>query len=214
LETCYRLGISAVTVYAFSIENFKRSKEEVAALMRLQQEFLTSISAPNGVCERYNVAVRIVGRTDLLEPDFLRTIEKVCSPRKDAQKILNFCLAYTSRDEITSTIRKLVAEQVAGSENGVASGSRHITVAAISDALLTAGSPPLDILVRTSGVRRLSDFMLWQCHNSTMFEVVDTYWPDFGIRDLFPIILKWQEDCKRRTAGQVNGQPGQNCCNE
>jgi ditrans,polycis-polyprenyl diphosphate synthase len=107
-----------------------------------------------------------------------------------ARAILNLCMPYTAWDEITSAVQAAVRKNI---ENGPDS-EYLITEKEIESQLFTTvgGSPPLDILIRTSGVNRLSDFLLWQCCENTQLQFTSTYWPDFGLWDFVPIIFDYQ----------------------
>jgi len=96
------------------------------------------------------------------------------------------CFPYTSQNEIATAIKEIVAEVEAGRLD-----VDNITEFTIEDHLFTRGCPPLDLLVRTSGVRRLSDFMLWQCHQGTAIEFVNCLWPEFNIWRFIPILVTW-----------------------
>ncbi|PWY87358.1 Undecaprenyl diphosphate synthase [Aspergillus sclerotioniger CBS 115572] len=289
LEVCYKSGVRVVTIYAFSIENFKRSKFEVDALMELARVQLSQMVQHGEILDRYGAKVRVLGRLDLLRPDVLAAVNRAVDMTSgNGNCILNICFPYTSRDEITSAVRETVAEysqplpssrpsttssrspfsethitqniraqaQVVKGEdvpsdtetasessaeggapkrdlpNGVyenessfsSSSTLHlagqsdtttngkapvsepapgkespvfmspetITRQTLSDHLFTYDNPPLDLLVRTSGVERLSDFMLWQCHEDTEIVFLDILWPDFDLWQFMPVLLGWQ----------------------
>ncbi|KAI5808079.1 putative undecaprenyl diphosphate synthase-domain-containing protein [Peziza echinospora] len=223
LEICYKSGVKAVTVYAFSIENFKRSKYEVDALMDIAKIKLHQLSQHGDLMDRYGASIRVLGQTSMVSPDVLEEIERATEMTKHNTKaILNICFPYTSRDEITTSIRNIVSLSTAPppsppasplhSDSSDNSSSTHtsatatanhlsssppyadiesITEQTIEDHLFTNGSPPLDLLIRTSGVQRLSDFMLWQCHKDTEIEFVDVLWPDFDLWTFLPILINW-----------------------
>ncbi|KAF9006982.1 Decaprenyl diphosphate synthase-like protein [Cyathus striatus] len=190
LEVCLRLDVKCVSAYAFSIENFKRSPDEVNALMSLAEDKLLELCRHGDLLDQYGVRLNVVGNVDLL-PDNVRNAARKAETmtRHNKSAIFNLCMPYTSRDEITTAVQSCVrnALQHSGSEI-------HITEHDIDDQLMTSlgGSPPLDILVRTSGVKRLSDYMLWQCCEATQLQFSSTYWPDFGLLDFVPIILDFQ----------------------
>ena len=282
-----------VTIYAFSIENFKRSKFEVDALMEMARVKLGQLAQHGDILDRYGAQVRVLGRMDLLRPDvhaaFTRAVEMTS---RNGNCVLNICFPYTSRDEITSAVRDTVADystplqpvhastgsvrspfseshialniqaqsqsppepQAAPAEDTPsdiesASGSstrseddhpstppgkvyegtgssfsssttlhlaeakaaaasaeansnnntsgkfqspETITSQTISDHLYTKGNPPLDLLIRTSGVERLSDFMLWQGNENTEIVFLDVMWPEFDLWHFLPVLLRWQ----------------------
>ncbi|PVG04232.1 Di-trans-poly-cis-decaprenylcistransferase [Serendipita vermifera] len=191
LELCMRLGVPCVSVYAFSIENFKRPKSEVEALMELMKKGLLEISQHGDILERYSVRVAGIGRTDMLPPDVLDILRRVEEMTKHNKKALfNICMPYTSQDEIATAVKSTVQKCIEGELQ-----PEDITAEDIEASLLTSipGSPPLDILVRTSGVRRLSNYFLWQCCEDTQVHFLETLWPSFGLWDLTPIIMDYQK---------------------
>ncbi|TFK73809.1 Di-trans-poly-cis-decaprenylcistransferase [Pluteus cervinus] len=182
LEICLKLGIKCVTTYAFSIENFKRPKEEVDALMQLAEEKLMELCEKGSLLAEYGVRLNVLGRKELFPESLQKVIQQAEEmTRHNNRAILNLCMPYTSRDEITTAVETTVRQA-------------DITEKTVEDNLMTslAGSPPLDILIRTSGVRRLSDFLLWQCCEDTQLHFIPTYWPDFGMLDFVPILLDYQ----------------------
>ncbi|KAG8863127.1 cis-prenyltransferase [Tulasnella sp. 330] len=160
LDVCLTLDIRCVSVYAFSIENFKRSQDEVEGLMTLAKEKLIEMSQKGGVLDRHQIRVNVVGRRELLPLDVqevARKVEQMTMHHKKA--ILNICMPYTSRDEMATAVETtlrdcrdefLYPEDITESDidKSLQSAQRH--------------SPSLDILVRTSGTFRLSDYFLWQ----------------------------------------------------
>ncbi|EGE04890.1 prenyltransferase [Trichophyton equinum CBS 127.97] len=176
LEVCYSSGIKVVTIYAFSIENFKRSKYEVDALMEMAKLKLLQLSEHGELLERYGASVRVLGRRDQIRPDVLEAVDRtveLTSGNGDA--ILNICFP----DQL------------------LFHSPETITTQTLSDHMLTAGCPPLDILIRTSGVERLSDFMLWQCHQDTQIVFLDTLWPAFSLWEFLPVIWDWQRRIRK-----------------
>ncbi|KAJ5707084.1 hypothetical protein N7488_006885 [Penicillium malachiteum] len=285
LEVCYKSGVKVVTIYAFSIENFKRSKFEVDALMDMAKVKLSQMAQHGDLLDRYGARVRVLGRLDLLKPDVLAAVNKAVDlTSRNGDRVLNICFPYTSRDEITGAIRDTVDDystplqsngsartpfseshiahniraqtlgtrpQDSNSDSGSTSAEsssheddspsqnehRHrvyesgssfsssttlhlgqqdgqhqkngtheslngdnptfmspenISRQTLSDHMLTKGTPPLDMLVRTSGVERLSDFMLWQCHENTEVVFLDVLWPEFDLWHFLPVLLGWQ----------------------
>ncbi|CAG8218180.1 unnamed protein product [Penicillium salamii] len=181
-DQCFALGIEIVSLYAFSLENFKRPQEQVDTLMRLLEGSLLQIHGPNTFVEKHDVQIRVVGRLELLDENVMSAIARTMEATKDNKgKVLNICIAYTSRDEIATAIRATVS----------ACGSpAKITEISLTDNMFM--EVPVDLMIRTSGVYRLSDFMLWQCHQHTPIEVVERNWPDFGRFDMGVVLLRWQ----------------------
>ncbi|CAL5874709.1 uncharacterized protein PFLUO_LOCUS9010 [Penicillium psychrofluorescens] len=297
LEVCYKSGVKVVTIYAFSIENFKRSKFEVDALMEMAKVKLSEMAQHGDLLDRYGARIRVLGRLELLKPDVLAAVNKAVEmTSRNGDRVLNICFPYTSRDEITGAIRDTVEDystplwsakpagvaaralfseshialniraQTTGSgkthdshsdtgstsesstqeedpilrndhsqrvyesessfsssttlhlggqqegqhqqqsnkntsqanyssseaENPVYLSPETITRQTLSDHMLTKGTPPLDMLIRTSGVERLSDFMLWQCHDNTEIVFLEVMWPEFDLWHFLPVMLAWQ----------------------
>ncbi|THH26741.1 hypothetical protein EUX98_g7446 [Antrodiella citrinella] len=190
LEICMRLGIRCVSAYSFSIENFKRSPKEVETLMKLAEEKLLELCEHGELLETYGVRLNVIGKTELLPERVQAAVKKVEGlTRHNDRAILNLCMPYTSRDEMTTAVQAAVQHSLeVGDENSV------ITEKDVDAHLMTtvSGSPPLDILIRTSGVRRLSDYLLWQCSENTQIQFSSAYWPDFGLWDFLPILLDFQ----------------------
>ncbi|KIK57828.1 hypothetical protein GYMLUDRAFT_228990 [Collybiopsis luxurians FD-317 M1] len=199
LEICLRLNIQCVSVYAFAIDNFKRSSEEVDSLMHLAESKLLELCSHGNLLQEYGVRLNVVGRKELF-PEYVQIAVKKAEglTRRNNRSILNICMPYSSRDEITTAVESCVREALSNSDEYFTCVSvPNITEDTIDSHLMSVqqGSPPLDILVRTSGVKRLSDYMLWQaspCCENTQLHFSSTYWPDFGIFDFVPIILEWQ----------------------
>ena len=317
LEVCYKSGITTITIYAFSIENFKRSKYEVDALMDMAKTKLSQLAQHGSLLERYGARIQVLGQRSLVKPDVLEAVERAVEMTKHNRlATLNICFPYTSHDEMTTAIRETVREystpispQLAAAEprrsfsethivhniqarrlslqgsprhqgaldavrshspasSGAASDTEEspslsssattlypesapedhlpsttipnlshstsndllkpfptshpphnhtttsttddspqptypdaetITATVLNDHMFTAGLPPLDLLVRTSGVERLSDFMLWQCHEKTDIVFLNCLWPDFDLWSFLPVLVEWQ--WKRRKMG-------------
>ncbi|KAI5287209.1 cis-prenyltransferase [Ascosphaera aggregata] len=274
LEVCYKAGVRVVTIYAFSIENFKRSKYEVDALMEMAKVKLSQLAQHGGLLDSYGASVRILGRRELLKPDVLEAMDRVVDgTAHNTTTVLNICFPYTSRDEITTAIRNTVVEystpldrsqlplrlrsfsedhiaqnikrensrdgrptssnsasellsmpitpaSEVSSDNATLVGGpspsilaklddsfssyppntdqlifhspETITSKTLNDHMFTAGCPPVDLLVRTSGVERLSDFLLWQGHQHTEIVFLDVLWPNFDLWTFMPVLWEWQ----------------------
>lgn len=159
--------------------------------MRLLESSLLQIHGPNTFVEKHDVQIRVVGRLEMLDEYVLNAIARTMDATKDNKgKILNICIAYTARDEIASAIRETVS--------GCGSSAK-ITESSLTDNMFM--EVPVDLMIRTSGVYRLSDFMLWQCHQHTPIEVVERNWPDFGRWDMGIILLRWQRRRNRVLVG-------------
>ncbi|EIW73534.1 hypothetical protein TREMEDRAFT_24986 [Tremella mesenterica DSM 1558] len=164
LEICLRLNIPVVTIFAFSIENFNRPKEEVDALMNLAKSRLMELCTHGDLLQTYGVKIRFIGNLDMLPADVREAARKMEALTAD-------------NDRVVST--ETVFENLQTSR-------------AISR-LDKGGDGKVDILVRTSGVKRLSDFLMWQCCEDTQIHFVRTHWPEFGLTDMLPILLGWQQ---------------------
>ncbi|WFD25550.1 ditrans,polycis-polyprenyl diphosphate synthase [(2E,6E)-farnesydiphosphate specific] [Malassezia nana] len=181
LELCLSLRrIDMVTVYAFALDNFRRDPEEVAALMELARTRLLELTNHSDLIRKFSVRVRVVGRRALLPPGVQETARRVEEATKDhTGPTLNVCMPYASQDEICEAATQ-------------AARQGDLTEATLAEHLMVPCDIPVDVLVRTSHVSRLSDFLLWQCNEQTQIHFVDQYWPQFGARDLIPILLAYQ----------------------
>ncbi|KAK0555976.1 cis-prenyltransferase [Tilletia horrida] len=245
LESCLALeGLECISVYAFAIDNFKRTQEEVDALMELASDRLIELASHGQIIAKHCVRIRIIGRTELLPAHVQEAVRKVEDlTRENNKALLNICIPYAARDEMAAAVRSTLTarmDQLLNDESESASqhqdaheplmnghsqhhqqngtaphSSSHsqssiydpITAEELDRHMMFAHTPPLDLLVRTSGVRRLSDFMLWQCNTNTQLCFVDCYWPQFGLRHLIPILLNYQRAVWAR-AHQQMGRPG------
>ncbi|KAF8843354.1 Di-trans-poly-cis-decaprenylcistransferase [Paxillus ammoniavirescens] len=191
LELCLRLRIRCVTVYAFAIENFNRPKEEVDTLMKLAEERLVEIAERGEILDKHGVRLNVLGKRDLLPHSVQVAIEKAENmTRHNDSAILNVCAPYASQHEITSAVESAIREAIDAGDLDGSTITEHTLTSHLSTSLV--GSPPLDVFIRTSGVKRLSGFLTWQCNEHTQIHLVDTYWPDFGLFDLVPILLEYQ----------------------
>lgn len=257
-----------VTIYAFSIENFNRTKYEVDGLMNMAKVKLAQLLQHGDLLDRYGVSIRVMGQRELLKPDLRADIDRAAQmTSRNGDAILNVCFPYTSHDEITTAIKNTVIDyskplpvhQRPFSESHIKQTirSRHLSVAAsrirdrsgspssgaasdvegstsssitlhpesppevsslvvkededsddalrntfpdpesittevLNKHMYTAGMPPLDLLVRTSGVERLSDFMLWQSHEKTEIVFLKCLWPEFDLWQFLPVLVEWQ----------------------
>ncbi|XP_067945902.1 dehydrodolichyl diphosphate synthase complex subunit DHDDS-like [Watersipora subatra] len=195
LEWCLDLGINEVTVYAFSIENFKRSADEVGGLMDLLRVKLQDLVDDREKLEEHGVKVRVLGDISLMPADIQKLIAQAVSLSSEYNRaFLNVCIAYTSREEMTSAI-KLVAD---GLVNGKLQES-DVTSSLLQSCLYTSSCQPVDLVVRTSGEVRLSDFLLWQSSYS-LLSFVHVMWPDFSRWDLYGAVLHYQHHISRLRA--------------
>ncbi len=183
------IGIGWLTLYAFSEENWKRPKVEISALMNLLKQFLRSELKE---MQENGISFRCIGRTEKLPEDtrkiLYKTIEKTSS-NKDM--VLTLALSYGGRQEITDSVRKIAAQI---EREGMAAD--EITEQLISDSLYTADMPDPDLLIRTSGEYRISNFLLWQIAYTEIY-VTPTLWPDFGKYEYLEAIQDFQKRERR-----------------
>lgn len=184
LELCYESGVSTATVFAFSIENFKRSPAEVDHLMRLAREKIRQIAEHGELAEKYGIRVKVIGDLSLLPKGVYEdVIETTEMTKNNKRATLNICFPYTGREEMLHSIKSIVGSKTKSSD---------INEASIESHLYTGEDPPLELLVRTSGVTRLSDFLLWQAsQKGVVIELFDCLWPEFGPLKMAWVLLKF-----------------------
>ncbi|GJJ77451.1 ditrans,polycis-polyprenyl diphosphate synthase [Entomortierella parvispora] len=200
LGVSMELGIKVVTVYAFSIENFKRPPDQVETLMQLAKDKLAELCENSELVRQYGIAIRVLGDVSLLSPDVQEVVARAVELTKcNNRAVLNMCFPYTSRDEMAMATRSLV-EGIKTNDLNLS----DITTGVFESSLYTRSCPPMDILIRTSGEIRLSDFMCWQTSRACHVEFIDCYWPEFTFWKLLPILLRYQvraksiEEARRR----------------
>ncbi|MGE0882795.1 MAG: isoprenyl transferase [Blastocatellales bacterium] len=196
VDTCARLGIEALTLYAFSVENWKRPPFEIEALMTFLKEYLRK-ELEN--IHRENIRFQTIGRTSELDESVQFELHSaICKTAGNGGMILNVALNYGGRVELVDAFRKLM-------EKCEREGRKpeSITEADISRQLYTADLPDPDLLIRTSGEMRVSNFLLWQIAYSEIY-VTDTLWPDFRRPDIFSSIIDYQKR-ERRFGGLSEG---------
>ncbi|KAG0000925.1 Structural maintenance of chromosomes protein 2 [Entomortierella chlamydospora] len=188
LAVCMEMGVKVVTVYAFSIENFKRPPDQVETLMELAKIKLAELCEHSELVDRYGIGIRVLGDDTLLPEDVRQVIRRAVDlTKKNNRAILNMCFPYTSREELAMATRSLVGGIEAQELN-----PSDITTSVLENSLYTRSCPPMDLLIRTSGEIRLSDFMLWQSSRACHVEFIDCYWPEFTFWKLLPILLRYQ----------------------
>ena len=184
-----KIGIKHISVYAFSTENWKRTEEEVGALMLLFQNYLDDYSKR---ADTENIKVKILGNISELSDRMQKSIEKCMKRTENNTGItFNILLNYGGRDEIVHGVRK-IAQMVKDNELKI----EDITEDTISNSLYTVGQPDPDLVIRTSGELRTSNFLPWQIVYSE-FLFVDKNWPDFSEEDLDNAIKAYQNRHKR-----------------
>ncbi|CAL9758343.1 unnamed protein product [Musa acuminata subsp. burmannicoides] len=216
-QYCYEMGVKYVTVYAFSIDNFKRKPEEVQSLMDLMKEKIDELLEEGSIVQKYGFRINFWGSLDLLSEPVRLAAEKAMTHTADnTGPVLSVCVAYTSTNEIVRAIKKSCArksfrtqgyvncdgESVCEDING------YVTVADLEENLDTADCPDPDIVIRTSGEARLSNFLLWQTSLSHL-QNPNPLWPEFSLRNLVWAILEYQKiypylEARRRLAKKEN----------
>lgn len=187
-EVAKELGVKYLTVYAFSTENWKRSKEEVEGLMKLFRNYLKKCIK---ISKKNNMKVKIIGDPSAFDEDIQQSIRELEEFSKDFDDLhFQIALNYGSRDEITRAVNRMLEEQ----KKGILTG--EVTEETISSYLDTAGIPDPDLLIRTSGELRLSNYLLWQLAY-TEFYFTDVPWPDFKKQELVKAIEKYNERDRR-----------------
>lgn len=198
LEVCYDCGVKSVTVFAFSIENFKRSNYEINWLMELAKTKFKQVVGNGELCEQFGIKIKILGDLNLLPLDLRKVLlEAQEITKNNSRAVLNVCWSYTSRHDMTQSIQQIVGmfdgnKIIDSKKNKSIDNIKNIDEDLISKKLYTGDSPPLDLLIRTSGVHRLSDFMLWECcREGCTIEIIDVLWPQFSALNMVWLLVKW-----------------------
>jgi len=187
------IGIEFLTLYAFSTENWQRPAKEVDALMRLLKRFLIDEEAD---LVAQDIRFGVIGQPHRFPQDVQKTIAQVKAATKDNRSmVLNLALSYGGRTEITEMVRAIAAK-VAGGDLS----AEQITEQTVADHLYTKGLPDPDLMIRTSGELRISNFLPWQIAYSE-FAVTTTLWPDFTREEFLSIIAQYQN--RERRFGKV-----------
>lgn len=188
-----KIGLEYITVYAFSTENWKRAEEEVKALMLLLQNYLDDYAKR---ADTENIRVKILGDISALSIGMQKSIENCMERTKNNTGVtFNIALNYGGRDELLKAIKK-IASQV--KENKIE--IEDITEQLVSNNLYTKGDPEPDLIIRTSGEKRLSGFLTWQSVYSEIL-VIHKNWPEFEEKDLEEAIIEYQKRTRKFGAG-------------
>jgi undecaprenyl diphosphate synthase len=189
IETCARLGIPALTLYAFSMENWRRPKAEIDFLMRLLREYLRK-EIPS--IHRNNIRMLVIGRSDQLPEEVRADIDRAMEQTAGNTGMkLAVALNYGGRAELVDAFNRIL-DRVRN--NGLANA--RVDEEMISQHLYTAGLPDPDLLIRTSGEMRVSNFLLWQIAYAEIY-VTETLWPDFTRAQLYEALLDFQKRERR-----------------
>ncbi|HTK29452.1 MAG TPA: isoprenyl transferase [Vicinamibacterales bacterium] len=185
VETSARLGFDVLTLYAFSVENWKRPRTEVHTLMTLLKRYLRlELSTLLG----NNIRFRVIGRKDELSLDVQKALDVgIRQTARNTGMLFNIALNYGGRAEIVDAARRLIAAGIAPDD---------VDEKRFSEFLYTGGQPDPDLLIRTSGEMRVSNFLLWQIAYSEIW-VTETLWPDFRRRHLLEAVLAYQKRDRR-----------------
>ncbi|HEU4699848.1 MAG TPA: isoprenyl transferase [Gemmatimonadales bacterium] len=189
VEACLEAGVEVLTLFAFSQENWQRPVEEIDALMGLLQEYIAKEAAE---LRQKGVAVRVLGELDRLAPSARAAVDQIMAETAGGTALaLNLCISYGARAEIARAARLLAAEARAGRLDPA-----EIDEAMIARHLYTAPWPDPDLMIRTSGELRISNFLLWQLAYAELY-VTPVLWPDFTRRHLYEAILAYQHRDRR-----------------
>ncbi len=193
VEGCIEAGVEVLTLFAFSEENWSRPADEVSSLMDLLDEY---IAKETDNLRRNGVRTRVLGDRSRLSARALAAIERVEHKTRHGTKLdLGLCISYSARKELTRAARKIAEEVEAGTLD-----PEEIDEQTVADRLYTAPWPDPDLLIRTSGELRVSNFLLWQLAYTELY-VTPVLWPDFDRGELFNAILDFQ--ARERRFGRV-----------
>ncbi len=188
LEWCLELGIPQLSAYVLSTENLKRSKREVAELLRLLKIYIEKLEKKKmELFDKYEVKVRFCGNLKALPKELVKIMKRIMKKtEKYNKRVLNILIAYGGRDEITQAVKKIV-------KTAMKSGKIQITEKTIRDNLLV--TTDVDLIIRTGGMFRLSNLLTWQATYAELY-ITETLWPAFKRRELIKAI-KWFNNIKR-----------------
>jgi len=196
VEQCRKLGIGVLTLYAFSDENWGRPRQEVSFLMDMLGSYLRTEIAK---MKANGIRFRSIGRTERLPKTAQKWVEKAAAETaENTGMVLNLALSYGGRGEILEAVRRM---QASGGVDG------DLTEERFSSHLDTAGLPDPDLIIRTSGEKRISNFLLWQAAYAELY-FTDVLWPDFDEKELLTALLDYQR--RQRRFGLTEEQLGRN----
>ena len=188
-EDAYHMGIRYLTVYAFSTENWNRPEKEVETLMKLLRDYMKNSLKR---AQKYNMCVRVLGDKSRLAEDIKKSIYELEEATKNNTGLhFQIAINYGSRDEITRAVRKLCEKVAAGELSAADVNERRI-----AEELDTSGLPDPDLMIRTSGEQRISNYMLWQLAYAE-FYFTDVHWPDFNKEELEKAVLAYNNRDRR-----------------
>ncbi len=196
VETCAKLGIENLTLYAFSTENWNRPKLEVDTLMKL---LISSLKGELKTLQNNDIRLNSIGNLDTLPASVKKELSEVIEKTKNNTRMtLTLALSYGSREEIVNAVRK-ISDKV---KNNIISIT-DIDESIINQHLYTQNLPEVDLVIRTSGEHRISNFLLWQIAYAE-FYFTDVLWPDFREKDLYEAIISYQK--RERRFGKTSEQ--------
>ena len=196
VESCAELGVKHLTLYAFSTENWKRPKLEVKTLMQL---LISSLKKEIGTLQKNNIQLNAIGDLKTLpEKVYKELLHVIDETKENSRMVLTLALSYGSRDELVNAM-KLISDKV---KNNIIS-VESIDETLINQHLYTQNLPDVDLLIRTSGEKRISNFLLWQIAYAELY-FTDVYWPDFTNEHLYEAIVNYQK--RERRFGKTSDQ--------
>ena len=199
VSVCAEIGVEVLTLYAFSSENWQRPALEVAALMRLLRHYLRRETKR---LKEKNIRLRAIGRLERLDPTVRKELEKACVQTASGNgMILNLAISYGGRDELCDATAAICREVQSGKYS-----CDEINEELMAAHLDTAGLPDPDIMIRTGGEYRISNFLLWQLAYAELY-FSDTLWPDFSKEELLRIINNFQQRERRFGRLVERGRP-------
>ncbi|MBP9887025.1 MAG: di-trans,poly-cis-decaprenylcistransferase [Leptospiraceae bacterium] len=193
MDLAIEIGLKNISLYAFSTENWKRPITEVRAIFNLLEEFIDS--RLDSILSK-NIKILHSGSRKLIPAGSLKRIDRaVSATSKNTGIVINFCLNYGSQDEILNAFHKIIQNRIKKNKNL----EKEIKIAEFEEALYTYPLPPVDMLIRTAGEKRVSNFLLWQIAYAEIY-FADTLWPDFDKKSLFEA-LDWYASRTRKFGG-------------
>ncbi len=199
-ETCAELGVKHLTLYAFSTENWNRPQEEVGALMEL---LLKTVRLEIKTLMKNDIRLRAIGNLEALPKATLRELNDAIEKTAGNKRMdLILALSYSGKSELTKAMQHISSDVVAGKLQ-----VSDITENLVNQYLYTSNIPDPELLIRTSGEKRISNFLLWQLAYSELY-FTDLFWPDFNKQELYKAILDYQQRQRRfgKTGEQIQSQ--------
>eukprot|EP00878_Enallax_costatus_P034384 GHUV01038118.1.p1 GENE.GHUV01038118.1~~GHUV01038118.1.p1 ORF type:complete len:234 (+),score=55.37 GHUV01038118.1:190-891(+) len=208
IQWCLDLGITYISVYAFSIDNYKRPQEEVDSLMELAEQKFEELLHDEDA-KKWRAEVRVIGDLSRAPPAIQRAAERLMQGSREngpTKAVVNICFSYTSTEELQHAMQQVCTsiEQPCRSDH---LENSNIIADMLYNMLYSQDCPPVDLLIRTSGEQRLSDFLLWQSSNA-LLHWEPCLWPEFGYVHLLRALMAWQRAAPHLHALQQQQQMG------